>query len=1295
MTYSPIDNMLHGTPAASVDPVALNEADSLAKSMEEAEAQRKRDEETRKQEEAKLKQEVEKQKQDQNNTIASKIGAGLQGGVEVPTALVGGTIDFAESVGKRFNLPWLDFPDNWTPQNKTPWGKALRSISEVALPTIGLSMLSRAGATAAVGRIAGSEKVATAPWVVKMLGQSGVDAASGVAVDAISRQSEDHNALGILKKNIFPWIPDNIATLDSDSPDIKREKNIKEGVGLGLAIDVLGAAIKGVKSIMKVSDGVEFRPKDDVAQQYFAQATAKVDPTDPGADRLAKSINDRERVLDGWAEQQYAKDPQGLEGPHPAVNSPLYDDNEKAVLGVSQDAVAQNLVDGVRIQRNIGTSNGRMATIITESAEKNGLEADNLAKRTLVQEVKNAIRDTGDFDATVNGIRMTKKEMVASADYMLKEIIDPNKDVDVVRKLFTDDRSVEGIFKTSYINDIQYNAAMQATKQLVNNYIGLDTARASARLQTTMAGEVADIAEGVRVMGDAVDTSRQQEMIFDKIEYLMSEMGINKYISGWQLNNKKAWDAVSKSGNPEAIQQFAEEAQAEISDAIAQRIAKAKEFVSTMKEIKETNPAFLRPLIEAYELTNGKVDTIDKLNKWYQSSTGLLRKAIINGDPEVPSVVMQGIWGTIYNSILSATLTPLRAFTGNLTALFSKPISILGGSLIGGDMDTFKRSVVQFGNVGEHLQKAMEHAGDIFRKAANNPDTVPYGLDDLAERNADTFMVLENYAKAKAAQGEYGPQAIVGLAKAVKDLNDHPWVRYSANLMTSGDAFVRSFMANFEARGRAYDEMMVKYGNVTPEGLREAQSKVYAEMFDANGVITDKAVEHASREIAMNLDSPAVQGLSALLNRFPVIKPFIMFPRTSMNILSFAHKHSPLALAWGESNRILTASTPSEIAEVMKSRGISDFTDQQWKQVVAETKGRIALGTLTTLSATMLYLSGSLTGNGPYDKEARNARIKAKWVPRSIRNPITGEWHSYDAFEPFATYLALIADIGDNVDSLGTSTTEQLYSKLAFAFSMNITNKSFLAGLTPLTDMLSGNEAGFQRFIANQANNLLPYAGLRNQLGQLMYPGLREVDDEFGQLMRNRNAWLDAISPESALPYARDFIDGSRIRDYEPMTRIMNSVLPFKTNPSAEPYRQWLIDTEFQAMPVLKKSTAGIEYSPRERELIGQYMGEYGNLPEEITKLMKRKDLQKDLQFYKTARRDLNVSGEDLNLAKSRVHREIKRVFGNAKARAEAMMYSNYPQLRREAQIKSLREKAQARGDYGAVQTLLQYGGSN
>jgi len=100
-------------------------------------------------------------------------------------------------------------------------------------------------------------------------------------------------------------------------------------------------------------------------------------------------------------------------------------------------------------------------------------------------------------------------------------------------------------------------------------------------------------------------------------------------------------------------------------------------------------------------------------------------------------------------------------------------------------------------------------------------------------------------------------------------------------------------------------------------------------------------------------------------------------------------------------------------------------------------------------------------------------------------------------------------------------------------------------------------------------------------------------------------------------------------------------------------------------------------------------MGQYGNLPSELNRLMKRKDLQRDLEFYTTQRRENGVSSEDLNLSRSRVHSAIRQVFTRAKARAEAVMYSEYPQIRQAAGAKSVKEKAQQRGDYQALNQIL------
>ena len=66
-------------------------------------------------------------------------------------------------------------------------------------------------------------------WVApKLLG-----AGAGAGVDyAVEFNQTDDNVSGTLKKSFpaqFGWIPDDIATLDSDSPDVKRAKNVVEG----------------------------------------------------------------------------------------------------------------------------------------------------------------------------------------------------------------------------------------------------------------------------------------------------------------------------------------------------------------------------------------------------------------------------------------------------------------------------------------------------------------------------------------------------------------------------------------------------------------------------------------------------------------------------------------------------------------------------------------------------------------------------------------------------------------------------------------------------------------------------------------------------------------------------------------------------------------------------------------------------------------------------------------------------------------------------------------------------------
>ena len=137
---------------------------------------------------------------------------------------------------------------------------------------------------------------------------------------------------------------------------------------------------------------------------------------------------------------------------------------------------------------------------------------------------------------------------------------------------------------------------------------------------------------------------------------------------------------------------------------------------------------------------------------------------------------------------------------------------------------------------------------------------------------------MNSIAEAKAAEGLEGPKAMMMRINDLNDLAENPVLRFGANAMTAFDGFTRSFIASVDARGRAYDTLLAGNKKITNKSIKKAGNEVYKEMFDETGMITDKGVEHASKEIAMNLDNPAVDGLNELMKYLPGLRPFLMFP---------------------------------------------------------------------------------------------------------------------------------------------------------------------------------------------------------------------------------------------------------------------------------------------------------------------------------------------------------------------------------------------------------------------------------
>ena len=1255
------------------------EAQQLAE-LEEANAVAAEQQQAQQQNQQKLQQEADK------NSILGKAKEGIRNGMEAPTALVGGAIDAVEQVGLKYNQPWMEFPDEWEPQNTTPWGKALRNLITAAGPAIGLALLTRRG-TAALGKGAGI----TAPKWAKIAGNAGTDAAAGVAWDAIGQHAEDDNLVRLLKDNapgLVGWLPDDWATLDSDSPDVKRKKNILEGAGLGLGIDLFQGGIELARMAKGLFPGVRFVAKDAQAAKNLDEIANKAGTNyseHPVLDRLIKNDAYREAADEEMALQRF--NTKGIDEPDPFIHKPVFDDAERLSKSVRPDGIIQAVTDNARIADNLGTVNGRMASFMTDAAIE-GLEMSDLAGRKLVKQVEDLIKKTGNFEAHLpDGKMLGLNEILKKGDNLAATLLSPTMGGAELKQLFDafdmrDFKTLDDGFKVGYINDTAYAASFNAIKELKNYYLNLDTARASAYIQASLGGEIADTATAARIMGDSQDITRAQELIMDKLRVLWYEADQAGSIAGWALNNKKVWKNIAKSGDANAAKRFAKESVQGFKQSSQAKAAKHEAALMELKAINAENPEYLKPLTAAFELTDGNVNSLHTLSKFVEDNILGIKKAFVDGQPQIPSQISRAMYGAFYNAKLSSLLTPVRAITSNAALLLMKPLNVMLGAALRGDGRTLHRAYVQYAtHIDTTVRASAEYMGDMFKRVSADPMTgTKLDIKDVTV-NEELMQVAREYAQAEAAQGRYSAAMKVNFVDTMTKINNHPWVRYSMNMMEAGDAFVKSAVGIAEAKGRAYDELLAEGKKITPEAIEEVSQKIYREMFNEDGLMTDKAVNYAAGEIAMNLDHPMAQAVNSLINRAPLLKTIVMFPTTSVNVLDFVHKHSPLAVFAGDVSNVNRLKEPAEIAEYMARRGM-EFSEATWNAHKSEVLGRVAMGTSLLGMGAWSYAQGNLTGNGHWDKQTNRFQQNAGDRPLRSWRGIDGKWRSYDGVEPIATFLGLTADILDNVDTLGTARSEKLLQKLGFALSMNLTNKSFLTGLQPLTDITSGKSSAIDRYTSN-----LFSVGLFNQMSRIMMPGLREVDQELQDQLRNKWNILDTINLGKPLPMAYDYIDGGVVNTEDPITNALNNLLPFKTQSNPSPEKSFLIDVEFDVLPSMKTSLNNVPYDKFMRSELSRVMGESGHFKAAIREIMNMPEVKRDIEQIKLARA-ANIRSETADLSNSPTHILLRRALNQSVNLAKRQIAQNNKELR-DAEIEGIQaQKAQKSSDYGSILQL-------
>jgi hypothetical protein len=272
--------------------------------------------------------------------------------------------------------------------------------------------------------------------------------------------------------------------------------------------------------------------------------------------------------------------------------------------------------------------------------------------------------------------------------------------------------------------------------------------------------------------------------------------------------------------------------------------------------------------------------------------------------------------------------------------------------------------------------------------------------------------------------------------------------------------------------------------------------------------------------------------------------------------------------------------------------------------------------------------------------------------------------------EPFNQILSAIADIGDHNQLMGEEWTKDQFQKLSLVVAQAAVSKSYLQGLQQMVDVFAGRPGQQNRVIGGLLNNTVPLAGLRNEIGKLFNPHMKELGSGWQDAIRNRNLLSEGLAGEP-LPTKYDMLNGQPVRDYDFVTRMWNMFIPIPLNLDQGPGRKLLFESGYD----LKMSTyygpdgTDLTEQPQVRSMFQKKIGER-NLELQLNKLADDPRIQASIAEMQA---DLRAGNRHMEPMKAYFHNvKIQQIFNRARREAWA-------ELQQEADVKYLMEQQRKR----------------
>ena len=894
----------------------------------------------------------------------------------------------------------------------------------------------------------------------------------------------------------------------------------------------------------------------------------------------------RERALTParGAESGYAQRMQEAQANNAnSVDRALYEPNERAA-STSSDDINDVVASEIRMDAAANPAEGSAAKHLTD-ADYQAVLASRNSTEALANLIKAASQGV-DLDAVIDAAEYSGNTRLLESVEVLKEFIADNTDEVGVTNFDSLRRQISNAEGENPV------------------YMTMKGGIAVRALMLDTANQIKELAGVSRQVDEAGgDAFRQHEMLLDRLEVLAEMDAKQSKLFGQSLQSR---------------QNLPFNARRAMEGDYDLKLEKAKKQIDEMRgQLRNGDPEAIsefQTLADALVLSGG--DPGKSLRFWE-----MWQRAGANG-----------LKSALYNGYLGTTTSQIRNITGNAVNVVLRPIAQAIGFKIQGRHEEARIMLAAFHGFGEMLDETFKIAKMSWDDTAVDSQVVRY---DAGETNMSALV--DNMLAQAKTDGEKAAAAVV---KLQYNMFNHPWARMPTRGLGAVDDAVRTLVARMELKKEA-----MRHSFEVGNGFKvdtDRYAKLVDLKMDGKGNILDEELLNVTKDVTFQRDLQFLgKDLQDMAEKYGPLKLFLPFIKTPTNVLITTSSYIPGWTRIPGSDRI-----PIFGQFVHEYRAVMQGNDEAAKALY---KGREAIGVLVATKATMLAAAGLITGNGPKDREKREIWLRNN-QPNSIKTPFG--WVSYETIEPINTILSMAADVTMTLRAGNESLYERSFAQFAYTLAASVTDKSYFKGLADAANMININDPRWgtlsARLALGTANTLiLPLAGTRRQLAQLMAPGKQDFDNEIARMLGD------------AFPGVRNVLGTNRVdiltgKDIGPnaVNHVLNNFTPFDVFNSDNEVARKLAEAGVDVSLSFSDTFKGVDLSVREREQLNKYIAESG-LGKKLERLMNKESWKKSYD-------DWNESNLGLDPSPA-WHTAIIREFSTAKRIAKARMLRENP----------------------------------